>query len=126
MKVLLANATCGAVGAPARGYVNNQITHWLDNGFQRAVLIASILVSFAMRALAELKASVWSPVQELGTLLFVGKLGAVTTISIFCLQVVLPYEHGQIYLAAGHVASSVVVAAGGLFVGPARTRAVAA
>lgn len=126
MKVLLAIAAGGAVGALARHFVNNQITHWLGDGFPWGILIANVFGSFAMGVLAESMALVWSPPQELRAFLIVGLLGAFTTFSTFSLQVVLLYERGQMALAAGYAASSVILAVGGLFAGLALIRAVAA
>ncbi len=79
-----------------------------------------------MGVLAESMALVWSPSQELRAFLIVGMLGAFTTFSTFSLQVALLYERGQMMLAAGYVASSVVFAVGGLFAGLALVRAIAA
>ena len=125
MKVLLAIAAGGAIGALARHFVNNQITHWLGDGFPWGILIANVVGSFAMGVLAESMALAWSPSQELRAFLIVGLLGAFTTFSTFSLQVALLYERGQMMLAAGYVASSVVFAVGGLFAGLALVRAVA-
>lgn len=126
MKIVLAIAAGGAFGAVARHFVNNQITHWLGDGFPWGILIANVAGSFAMGVLAESLALVWSPSQELRAFLVVGVLGAFTTFSTFSLQVVLLYERGQMMLAAGYAASSVVLAVGGLFAGLALVRAVAA
>lgn len=125
MKIVLAIAAGGAFGAVARHFVNNQITHWLGDGFPWGILIANVAGSFAMGVLAESLALVWSPSQELRAFLVVGMLGAFTTFSTFSLQVVLLYERGQMMLAAGYAVSSVVLAVGGLFAGLALVRAVA-
>lgn len=125
MKIVLAIAAGGAFGAVARHFVNNQITHWLGDGFPWGILIANVAGSFAMGVLAESLALVWSPSQELRAFMVVGVLGAFTTFSTFSLQVVLLYERGQMLLAAGYAVSSVVLAVGGLFAGLALVRAVA-
>ncbi len=126
MKIILAIAAGGAFGAVARHFVNNQITHWLGDGFPWGILVANVAGSFAMGVLAESMALVWSPSQELRAFLIVGGLGAFTTFSTFSLQVVLLYERGQMMLAAGYIISSVTLAVGGLFAGLALVRAVAA
>jgi CrcB protein len=125
MKIILAIAAGGAFGAVARHFVNNQITHWLGDGFPWGILVANVLGSFAMGVLAESMALVWSPSQEVRAFLAVGMLGAFTTFSTFSLQVALLYDRGQMLLAAGYVASSVVLAVGGLFAGLALVRAIA-
>lgn len=126
MKIILAIAAGGAFGAVARHFVNNQIAHWLGDGFPWGILVANVAGSFAMGVLAETMALAWSPSQELRAFMIVGVLGAFTTFSTFSLQVVLLYERGQMLLAAGYVAASVVLAVGGLFTGLALVRAFAA
>ena len=78
-----------------------------------------------MGVLVETSALVWSPSPELRAFLTVGLLGAFTTFSTFSLEVVLLYERGQMLLAGAYVASSVVLAVGGLFAGLALVRAIA-
>jgi CrcB protein len=126
MKIILAIAAGGAFGAVARHFVNNQITHWLGDGFPWGILVANVAGSFAMGVLVESMALVWSPSLELRAFLIVGGLGAFTTFSTFSLQVALLYERGQMMLAAGYIISSVTLAVGGLFAGLALVRAVAA
>ena len=126
MKIIRAIAAGGAFGAVARHFVNNQVTHWLGDGFPWGILVANVAGSFAIGVLAESMALAWSPSQELRAFMIVGGLGAFTTFSTFSLQVVLLYERGQMLLAAGYVASSVVLAVGGLFAGLALVRAIVA
>jgi CrcB protein len=125
MKIILAIAAGGAFGAVARHFVNNQITHWMGDGFPWGILFANVAGSFALGVLAESMALVWSPSQELRAFMIVGVLGAFTTFSTFTLQVALLYERGQMLLAAGYVAASVVFAVGGLFAGLALVRTLA-
>lgn len=126
MKIILAIAAGGAIGAVARHFVSSQITHWLGSGFPWGILIVNVAGSFAMGVLVEASALVWSPSPELRAFITVGMLGAFTTFSTFSLEVVLLYERGQMALAAGYVASSVVLAVGGLFAGLALVRAIVA
>ena len=125
MKIILAIAAGGAFGAVARHFVNNQITQWMGDGFPWGILFANVAGSFAMGVLAESMALIWSPSQELRAFMVVGVLGAFTTFSTFSLQVALLYERGQMLLAAGYVAASVVFAVGGLFAGLALVRTLA-
>lgn len=53
MKVLLAVVAGGAGGAPARHFVNNQIAHWLGDGFPWGILFANVAESLAVGVLAE-------------------------------------------------------------------------
>lgn len=126
MKVALAIAAGGAIGALARHFVNNQVTHWFGDAFPWGILIANVAGSFAMGVLAESMALYWSPSQELRAFLIVGLLGAFTTFSTFSLQVVLLYERGHMLFAAAYVAASVLLAVGGLFTGLALVRTLAA
>ena len=125
MKIILAIAAGGAFGAVARHFVNNQVTHWMGDGFPWGILVANVAGSFAMGALVESMALFWSPSQELRAFMVVGMLGAFTTFSTFSMQVVLLYERGQMLLAASYIASSVLLAVGGLFAGLALVRAIA-
>lgn len=126
MKVIIAIAAGGALGAVARHFVSSQITHWLGAGFPWGILTANVAGSFAMGLLVEAMALVWSPSQELRAFLTVGFLGAFTTFSTFSLEVALLYERGQALLAALYIAASVLLAVGGLFAGLALVRAIAA
>lgn len=126
MKIILVIAAGGAFGAVARHLVSSQITQWLGSGFPWGILIVNIAGSFAMGVLVEMSALFWSPSPELRAFLTVGLLGAFTTFSTFSLEVALLYERGQLLLAAGYVASSVVLAIGGLFAGMAIVRTIAA
>ncbi len=125
MKVIIAIAAGGALGALARHFVSGQITHWLGTGFPWGILAANVAGSFAMGILVEAMALVWSPSQELRAFLTVGFLGAFTTFSTFSLEVALLYERGQALLAALYIAASVLLAVGGLFAGLALVRTIA-
>lgn len=125
MKILLAIAAGGAVGAVARHFVNNQVTHWFGADFPWGILVANVAGSFAMGVLVESLALVWSPSKEVNAFLAVGFLGAFTTFSTFSLQVALLYDRGQMLAAAIYIVASVVLAVGGLFAGLALVRALA-
>lgn len=125
MKMILAIAAGGAVGAVARHLVNNQVTAWFGDGFPWGILAANVAGSVAMGILVETSALFWSSSQEMRGFLMVGVLGAFTTFSTFSLQTLLLYERGQMALAGLYIVASVVLAVGGLIAGLALVRSIA-
>ena len=125
MKMILIIAAGGALGAVARHLVNNQVTAWFGDGFPWGILTANVAGSFAMGVLAGASELAWSPSQEVRTFIVVGFLGAFTTFSTFSLQVALLYERGQTALAALYIATSVLLAVGGLFAGLTLVKSIA-
>jgi len=125
MKMILIIAAGGAFGAVARHLVNNQVTAWFGDGFPWGILTANVAGSFAMGVLAGASELAWSPSQEVRTFIVVGFLGAFTTFSTFSLQVALLYERGQTALAALYIATSVLLAVGGLFAGLTLVKSIA-
>ncbi len=124
MKLILAIAVGGAIGAVARHLVNVQAAALMGFGFPWGTLTVNILGSFLMGVLVETSALVWSPGSAVRAMLAVGILGAFTTFSTFSLDTIVLYERGQMGLAAGYVIASVVLSIGGLFAGLAVVRAV--
>jgi len=110
MKMVLAIAAGGAIGAVARHFAAAQFGHWLGQGFPWGILLVNILGSFLMGLLVEAMTLAWSPSLELRALLTVGVLGAFTTFSTFALDVVLLYERGQVLGAAVYIGASVALA----------------
>ena len=125
MKLLLAIAAGGAIGAVARHLVNVQALAWFGAGFPWGTLTVNIVGSFLMGVFVESSALMWSPGPALRAMLTVGILGAFTTFSTFSLDVAVLYERGQLGLAAAYIVASVVLSIGGLFAGLALVRAVA-
>ena len=117
MKLLQAIALGGAVGALGRHFVSVGMVAWLGHGFPWGTLAANVVGSFAMGALVETMALIWSPSIELRALLTVGFLGAFTTFSTFSLDVVSLYERGAAGLAGLYVVISVVLSVGALVAG---------
>lgn len=124
MKLVMAIATGGAIGAVARHFVSHQIALWLGHGFPWGTLAVNVAGSLVMGVLIELMALIWSPSQELRAFLTVGLLGAMTTFSTFSLDVAVLYERGATIWAAAYLVASVVLSVGGLFAGLAVTRSV--
>lgn len=110
MKMVLAIAAGGALGAVARHFAAAQFGQWLGQGFPWGILLVNILGSFLMGALVEAMTVAWSPSVELRALLVVGVLGAFTTFSTFALDVVVVYERGQVLGAAAYIGASVAFA----------------
>lgn len=117
MKVLLAVAAGGALGAVGRYLVMTQVAHWFGTAFPFATLAVNVIGSFILGLLVELLALVWSPPQELRALIVVGVLGAFTTFSTFSMDVALQVERGEANWAMVYVVASVVLSIGGFFAG---------
>ncbi len=124
MKLVLAIAAGGAIGAVARHFVNLQVASLLGTAFPWGILIVNVVGSFLMGVLVEVGALAWQPGPALRAMLTVGMLGAFTTFSTFSLDVAVLHGRGQLGLAAIYIIASVVLAVGGLFAGMALTRAI--
>ncbi len=124
MKLLLAVAAGGALGAVGRYLVMVQVGHWLGSAFPNGTLPVNVVGSFVLGLLIETMALVWSPPAELRALLVVGVLGAFTTFSTFSMDVVLHYERGELAVTALYILASVVLSIAGLFAGLALVRVI--
>ncbi len=124
MKMIVAIAAGGAVGAVARHFIAMQVGNWFGHGFPWGILFVNVLGSFVLGVLVETFALAWSPSQEIRALLVVGVLGAFTTFSTFSMNIILLYERGQIASAAFYTGASVVLAVLALFGGMHLMRAV--
>ncbi len=122
MKLILAIAAGGAIGAVGRHYVSAQVMKVLGSGFPWGTVSVNVLGSFAMGVLIELMALRWNVGNELRAFMTVGFLGAFTTFSTFSLDFATLLERGEGYAALGYAALSVVLAVLGLFGGLAMTR----
>ncbi len=117
MKLVLAIALGGAIGAVGRHYVSVAMTLMLGHGFPWGTLVVNVTGSFLMGALIETMALVWSPSAEMRALLTVGVLGAFTTFSTFSLDVATLYERGATLQLAAYIVASVAVSILALFAG---------
>jgi len=115
MKMLLAVAAGGALGAVARYLVIGQVGHWLGTAFPYVTITVNDLGSFIMGALTETFALVWSPPMELRAFAAVGGLGAFTTVSTFSVDVILLAERGATGQALVCIAASVLLSIAGLW-----------
>ncbi len=117
MRVPLAVAAGGALGALARYLMVGRFELWLGGGFPFGTLTANVLGSFLMGVLIEVLALVWSPSEALRALLAVGVLGSFTTFSGFSLDTLLLVEAGAPGQAALYVLASVVLSLTGIYGG---------
>jgi len=115
MKMILAIAAGGAIGALARHYVTHFIVSMLGFGFPWGIFVVNVVGSFLMGCLIETAAFAWSPSLEMRAFLMVGVLGAFTTFSTFSMDVVLMVERGQMLAAAAYILLSVTCAIAALF-----------
>ncbi|NNE84977.1 MAG: fluoride efflux transporter CrcB [Alphaproteobacteria bacterium] len=117
MKLVLAIAIGGAIGAVGRHYVSVAMTLLIGHGFPWGTLVVNVTGSFLMGVLIEFMALVWSPSLEMRALLTVGVLGAFTTFSTFSLDVATLYERGTPIILSIYVAASVGISILALFAG---------
>lgn len=117
MRMVLAVALGGAIGAVARHVFATQVTRLSGDGFPWGILSVNVLGSFVMGVLAEGFALRWNAPLEVRAFLTVGILGGFTTFSSFSLDAMLLLERGQWMAAALYMVGSVALAVGGLFCG---------
>ncbi|MCC7016329.1 MAG: fluoride efflux transporter CrcB [Rhodospirillales bacterium] len=117
IKIIASIAIGGAAGAVARYAVMGAVGHWLGTGFPYATLAVNVLGCFAMGALVETFALVWSANPETQAFLTVGFLGAFTTFSAFTLDVNLLMAQDRFGIAALYVAASVLLSVLAFFAG---------
>ena len=126
MKMLLAVAAGGALGAVGRYLVISAVGLVFGTGFPLGTIVVNVVGSFVLGALVEAMALAWSPPPELRAMLVVGVLGAFTTFSTFSMDVVLLYERGALGQAAVYVGASVVLSIAAFFLGLSLLRSVLA
>ena len=114
---VLAVAAGGVIGAVARYFVYVAIGHLLGTGFPYATLIVNVVGSFAMGALVETMALVWSTSTTMRLFLTTGILGAFTTFSSFSLDFAILYERRAFALCALYTSASFVLSVAALFAG---------
>lgn len=114
---VLAVAAGGVIGAVARYLVYVAVGHLLGMGFPYATLIVNVVGSFAMGALVETMALVWSTSTAMRLFLTTGILGAFTTFSTFSLDFAVLYERRAFALCALYTIASFVLSVGALFAG---------
>jgi len=97
----------GALGAMGRYLTGVAAVRLMGHGFPWGTLAVNIAGSFLMGVLVVVLAKKGGT--HLAPLLVTGVLGGFTTFSTFSLDVLTIYERGQVALAAGYAAASVVL-----------------
>ena len=124
MRISIAVALGGALGAVARYLMVGRFEHWLGAGFPYGTLTANVLGSLLMGMLIELMALLWSPSPELRALLVVGVLGSFTTFSAFSVETLLLFDSGAPGQAALYALASVLLSLTAIFAGMRLARVV--
>ena len=117
MKVLLAVAIGGAIGAIARFQLSQSFIKSLSGDFIYNILVANIVGCFLMGVCYEFMNLKMNVGVEWRAFFMVGVLGAFTTFSSFALDVFILVERGSYLNASMYILSSVVFSIVGLFVG---------
>lgn len=108
MKLVLAVAVGGAVGAVTRFWIANQLIRLVGTEFPLGTILVNILGSFILGILFEPISTKWGSMREIHSFFVVGILGGFTTFSAFCLDAVLLYEKDQLISALIYVFISVL------------------
>ena len=122
MKLVLAIAAGGAIGAVGRHYVGVYALKWLGTAFPYGTLVVNVVGSFLMGVLVASMTVKWNVGNELRAFLTVGLLGGFTTFSAFSSDFATLMERGETVLAAGYVTASVTLALAGMFAGMSLVR----
>tara|TARA_S200000501_G_scaffold73703_1_gene65624 strand:+ start:1782 stop:2162 length:381 start_codon:yes stop_codon:yes gene_type:complete len=117
MKVLLAVAIGGAIGAIARFQLSQSFIKSFSGDFIYNILVANIVGCFLMGVCYEFMNLKMNVGVEWRAFFMVGVLGAFTTFSSFALDVFILVERGSYLNASMYILSSVVFSIVGLFVG---------
>lgn len=117
MKILLAVAAGGALGAMARYGVYVAMARITSGGFPWSTVLVNVIGSFILGALITTMALKWSVSQEMRAFLTIGIMGAFTTFSTFSMEAILLAERGHWGLSGGYVLLSVVLSIVGFLAG---------
>ena len=99
----------GGLGAALRHGVNRLSLAWFGPSFPVGTLFVNVAGCLAMGLLIGILAAMEPVSNNLRLFLATGILGGFTTFSAFSLDALTLYERGQIGLALGYVAASVVL-----------------
>jgi CrcB protein len=117
MKLVLAIAAGGAIGAVGRHWMGALALRHLGSAFPFGTLAVNVAGSLAMGILVEVLALRWSASPEMRAFLVVGVLGGFTTFSAFSLEVVSLVGRGAFGNAFLYVGLSLVLTLAAVFAG---------
>jgi CrcB protein len=117
MKVILAIAIGGAIGAVARYQMGQFFIRFLGGQFPYNTLFVNVLGCLLMGVFYELLTIKFNVSLEWRSFILVGILGAFTTFSTFALEIFILIERGNFLSASMYVFSSVALSLIGLFLG---------
>ena len=117
MKVLLAVAIGGAIGAIARFQLSHLFIKSFSGDFIYNIIVANVVGCFLMGVCYEFMNLKMNIGAEWRAFFLVGILGAFTTFSSFALDVFILVERGNFLNASLYILSSVVFSILGLFLG---------
>lgn len=123
MSHLLLVGAGGAIGSMARYLLGVWTLRRWGPGFPWGTLGVNVTGSFLIGLLAELIMRKFGASAEMRVFLITGVLGGYTTFSAFSLDAIMLFERGDVALALGYVAASVVLSILAVFAGLALMRA---
>ncbi len=126
MKMLLAVALGGAVGATGRYLFASQALRWMGPGFPWGTFGVNLVGSFCMGVLIESLALRFQVSPEMRVFLVTGVLGGFTTFSAFSLDMALMIEKRELLYGAIYASGSLGGSVFALFLGLWLTRMVLA
>lgn len=117
MKMILAVATGGALGATGRFLVGKMMFRLMGPGFPWGTLTVNIIGSFAIGIIVTLLATRYNLAHHWQGFLVIGVLGGFTTFSAFSMEVGLMLERHEITHAALYALGSLCLGVAALFMG---------
>lgn len=117
MKMILAVAAGGSLGAVGRFLVGKMMFRLMGPGFPWGTLTVNILGSFAIGIVVTLLASRYDLAHHWQGFLVIGVLGGFTTFSAFSMEVGLMLERQEITQAALYAMGSLMLGVAALFMG---------
>ena len=115
MRIIIAVALGGAVGATARYLLAGQIQRAIGADYPWGILVVNVIGCAIMGGLTEAFALRWSVGPEMRAFLTVGVLGGFTTFSSFALDTAMLAGRGSVMTPAGYVLASVLLSIAGFY-----------
>ncbi len=117
MKMILAVATGGALGATGRFLVGKAMLRLMGSGFPWGTFTVNIIGSFAIGLVVTLLAARYNLSHHWQGFLVMGVLGGFTTFSAFSMEVGLMIERNEITNAAFYAGGSLIFGVAAMFMG---------